>query len=128
VDATDKIQTSNEDSGKRERPRDSMYLQATLRPRGGAPSSPAFTVKVRNISAGGLMGQSDQPVTMRDHIVIELRNIGEVGGTVAWVKDDWFGVVFDRTIDPKLARRRLTTRAKPEISSSGFRKATHPLG
>lgn len=116
------------DDGKRERPRDSMYLQAVLRPQGGA-DLPTFTVKVRNISAGGLMGQCEQPVAIDDHIAIDLRNIGRVGGKVAWVNGDRFGVAFDEPIDPKLARQKVSgDRPQPQINGAGFRRAGHLLG
>jgi len=35
---------------------------------------------------------------------IELRNIGWVAGTVAWVQDNRFGVAFTEEIDTKAAR------------------------
>lgn len=121
---------AGDDSGKRGRPRDSMFLQAVIRSRGSGGDSPAFPVRVRNISAGGLMAQSDRPVARGDHIFIELRNIGQVGGTVAWINEDRFGVEFDAPVDPKLARQKVggARAVAPQISGAGFRKVTHPLG
>ena len=40
-----------------------------------------------------------------DKVELELRNVGRVTGYVAWVAQGRFGVAFDYTIDPKLARK-----------------------
>jgi hypothetical protein len=40
-----------------------------------------------------------------DKVQLELRNIGQVTGHVAWVAQGRFGVAFDHPIDPKLARQ-----------------------
>ncbi|MNC96807.1 hypothetical protein D3C83_142760 [compost metagenome] len=37
-------------------------------------------------------------------VTVELRNVGRVEGSVAWVQDNRFGVAFVEEIDPKLAR------------------------
>ena len=117
-----------EKSHGRDAARDSMFLQATLRPLDGSDSAP-FNVRVRNLSAGGLMADSDVSVAVEDRIVVELRNIGKVGGKVAWVRGGRFGVTFDAPIDPKLARRPIKSDVvQPVISGSGFHRTTHPLG
>jgi len=117
-----------EDGGKRDTARDSMFLQAVLRPlNGGNP--PAFTVRVRNLSSGGLMAESDVKVAINDQITVELRNIGQVEGKVAWVRASRFGVTFETTVDPKLARKPVSGGLRePVISGTGFHRTTHPLG
>jgi hypothetical protein len=37
-------------------------------------------------------------------VSVEVRNVGWVNGTVAWVADTRFGVAFDTEIDPRAAR------------------------
>jgi hypothetical protein len=40
-------------------------------------------------------------------ISADLRNIGSINGTVAWVQDNRFGIAFDEEIDSQKARRPL---------------------
>lgn len=117
----------------RDAERDSMFLQATLRPIRGGPisgaSSAAFNVRVRNLSAGGMMAEADAELAIDDRIAIELRNIGQVEGKVAWVRGARFGLTFDVAIDPKLARKPAKpTGVAPIMTGAGYRRATHPLG
>lgn len=116
------------DGGNRDRPRDSMFLQAVLRPNGKGKPTSAITVRVRNISPGGMMVESEVAVAAQDRILVELRNIGEVNGTVAWVNGSRFGVAFDAPIDPKLARQKIKVAPEPILTRDGFRKVNHPLG
>jgi len=81
--------------------RDSLLLMASLRLGGGEPG---HRIKVRNLSAGGMLAEGDAPVDRGSPVVVELRNIGAVEGTVAWVQGNRFGVAFAAEVDPKLAR------------------------
>lgn len=116
------------EGGTRGRPRDSMFLQAVLRPSTGSAISAAITVRVRNISASGLMAESELAIVAQDRIVVELRNIGPVHGTVAWINGKRFGVAFDAPIDPKLARQTPKVAPEPLMTKDGYRKINHPLG
>ncbi len=84
--------------------RDSLFLLADIRVEQGAD---AHRVRVRNLSDGGMMGEGNLNVLRGHQLTIELRNIGIVNGTVAWVQDDRFGVAFDKEIDSQQARRPL---------------------
>lgn len=66
-------------------------------------------VKVRNLSAGGMMAEGTVKVLRGTQLDVNLRNIGWVGGVVAWVQDNRFGIAFVEDVDPKLARAPLTT-------------------
>jgi hypothetical protein len=81
--------------------RDSLFLMADLR---GDGLEGEHRIKVRNLSAGGMMG--DGPVRVQRGAVVEvlLRNIGWVEGSIAWVHNERFGVAFREEIDPKVAR------------------------
>lgn len=83
--------------------RDSLFLLANLRLTG---QDRLHRVKVRNLSAGGMMAEGPVRVSHGDMLEIELRNIGWVEGTVAWVQADRFGIAFHREVDPQLARAR----------------------
>lgn len=61
-----------------------------------------YRVKVRNLSSHGLMGEGSVKVVCGTRLTINLRNIGPVAGSVAWVQDNRFGVAFDEEIDANL--------------------------
>lgn len=81
--------------------RDSLFLLAQLRVDG---SEAIYRVKVRNLSAGGMMAEGDVKVLRGSLVSVELRNIGWVDGSVAWKQDNRFGIAFVDEIDPKQVR------------------------
>ncbi|MET0250741.1 MAG: PilZ domain-containing protein [Novosphingobium sp.] len=86
-------------------PRDSLFLIAALR----LPGEPGeHKVKVRNLSAGGMMAEGQVRPVRGALVEVEIRNIGWVAGAVAWVQDDRFGIAFSRDVDPKRARLPVT--------------------
>ncbi len=84
--------------------RDSLFLLAEIRVEKDAET---HRVRVRNLSDGGMMGEGNLRVQRGHRLTIELRNIGEVAGSVAWVQDNRFGIAFDEEIDSQRARRPL---------------------
>jgi len=87
---------------KRELDRDSLFLKANLK---FVDGDDCGEVRIRNLSAGGLMAEAPIRAKRGDKVELELRNIGQVTGYVAWVAQGRFGVAFDYAIDPKLARK-----------------------
>jgi len=85
--------------------RDSLFLLAQLRVAGDKTE---YRVKVRNLSAGGMMAEGDVLVMRGDRVHVELRNIGWVEGGVAWKQENRFGIAFADEIDPKMARAPVT--------------------
>ncbi len=84
------------------RARDSLFLMARLR----TPSLPdTYTVRVRNLSAGGLMAEFETPLDRDTPIEVEVRGLGWVPGRVAWFTQGRTGVAFDTPIDPQRARK-----------------------
>lgn len=81
--------------------RDSLFLMADLRVDGVEGD---YRIKVRNLSPGGMMGEGSVRVVRGAIVDVNIRNIGWVEGSVAWVQDNRFGVAFRDDIDPKLAR------------------------
>ena len=82
--------------------RDSLFLLADFRI---AQSEETHRVRVRNLSDGGMMGEGSLRVRRGDRVEVQLRNIGKICGSVAWVQDDRFGIAFDEEIDSQRARR-----------------------
>jgi hypothetical protein len=87
---------------KESRVRDSLFLLAEIT---FDDAQEQHKVKVRNLSPGGMMVESDLEVTQGQRLVAVLRNIGPVRGQVAWARSARFGVAFDREINHKLARQ-----------------------
>jgi hypothetical protein len=91
--------------------RDSLLLLARLRVEGGEAE---YRVKVRNLSAGGMMAEGSAPVARGSLVSIDLRNIGWIEGSVAWKQDDRFGIAFAGEIDP-LVPRAAAAPAGPDM-------------
>jgi hypothetical protein len=89
--------------------RDSLFLLAQVRIGG---QEDVTRVKVRNLSAGGMMAEAPAKVVRGSRIAVELRNIGWVEGTVAWKQGDRFGIAFVDEIDPTLVRAPAESSAK----------------
>ena len=90
--------------------RDSLFLLAQVRVDGQDSVS---RVKVRNLSAGGMMAEGDSKVVRGALVAVELRNIGWVEGSVAWKQDNRFGIAFVDEIDPAVVR-------SPAAGEAGF--------
>lgn len=81
--------------------RDSLFLLASLRLAGDEVE---HRVKVRNLSAGGMMAEGEVRVERGTRLAVDLRNVGWVDGAVAWVQDNRFGIAFAEEIDARLVR------------------------
>ena len=92
-------------------PRDSMFLMAVMR----RPGGPDVSVKVRNLSAGGMMAESPIGFSRGEAVETDLRGIGTITGKVAWTAGGRVGVQFDGTIDPRLARKPVSGNPQPPL-------------
>lgn len=81
--------------------RDSLLVMAELRLDG---QDETHKVKVRNLSTGGMMAEAQLSVLRGTRLSANLRNVGWVDGTVAWVQDSRFGIAFDHEVDPQQVR------------------------
>ncbi|MBU6269413.1 MAG: PilZ domain-containing protein [Sphingomonadales bacterium] len=81
--------------------RDSLFVMACLRLKG---SLEEHRVRVRNLSPGGLMAEGQLGVVPGIPLEIEIRNVGWIDASVAWVQDNRFGIAFSREIDPQIVR------------------------
>jgi hypothetical protein len=107
------------DSEHRQLGRDSLFVLADLRIDGVTGEQ---RIRVRNLSAGGLMAEGAFAVQRGQSVWVGLRNLGWVEGIVAWVQDARFGIAFREDIDPRLARA-------PVVSGEGTpRYVRPPLG
>jgi len=106
---------------QRSEPRDSMLLSATIRL---VPGGETWPLRVRNISAGGLMADCAGPVKRGDKVELELRGVGLQTGTVAWTAQDRIGVTFEKPINPMLARKPVGQGRASAGSTVGDVKST----
>ena len=82
--------------------RDSLFLLANIRVE---QDEDVHKVRVRNLSDGGMMGEGSLRVQRGNRLKIEMRNIGKIEGSVAWVQDNRFGIAFDEEVDSQRARK-----------------------
>lgn len=101
-----------QNSENRGKLRDSMFLLADVSVEG---RTEVISVRVRNLSAGGMKAEAKPNVVQGDQVIVNLRNIGDVPGTVAWIKPSSFGISFDEPIDPKLARKPVANNSDDKV-------------
>ena len=85
----------------RQAERETLVLAAKLK----RPGNTAFAVTVRNLSAVGMMVESDVPLAVDDAIIAEISGLGKVPGHIAWTQEDRAGMAFAAPVDPTKARR-----------------------
>lgn len=92
--------------------RDSLFLLAGLRI-AGRPNE--YRARVRNLSHGGCMAEGDLRLVVGAKVEVEVRNVGWVAGTVAWVQDNRCGIAFDEDIDAQAARGAMQQADHPDF-------------
>ena len=106
------------DNDHRQLSRDSLFLMAELR----VPGQEGLArVKVRNLSAGGMMAEGAVRAVRGTLIEVNIRNVGWVEGAIAWVQDDRCGIAFSEDIDPMIARA-------PSVVGEGTPRFVKPAG
>ncbi|MFM9828064.1 MAG: PilZ domain-containing protein [Sphingomonas sp.] len=101
--------TSGDAASQRNELRDSLFLMAHFRIIGGRDFA---QVRVRNLSAGGLMAEVPAPIPEDTLVELDLRGIGIIRGKIAWNAAGRVGVAFDEQIDPMAARKQIGSGAK----------------
>ena len=105
--------SGRDNKGRRVSARDSLFLAATIRRRTDGEEE-LVPVRVRNLSAVGLMADYEREAEPGEPVVVTLRGIGLVPGMVAWVRKGRIGIAFDEDVDPLLARRPVSGQAAPD--------------
>jgi hypothetical protein len=100
------------------RNRDSLFLLARVRI---GDTGDWAEIRVRNLSAGGLMAEIGEALAIETPIELELRGIGHVVGRVAWQTEGRTGIAFDTEIDPLKARKPVG-RSRPAAAASPARR------
>lgn len=99
--------------------RDSLFLQAGLILPG---ATDPVTVRVRNLSPGGMLAEAKVQVTQGAAVEVDLRNVGPVAGRVIWMGEGKFGIAFDRPVDPQAVRRQVVSQSDlpPHLRRTGL--------
>jgi hypothetical protein len=114
-----KFMVSNTGTSARGQNRNSLLVKAMLRfPASGEQSE----VRVRNVSAGGLMAEAPIRAGRGEIVEVQLKNIGWVSGKVAWVAETRFGIAFDVPIDPKLTHQSAGSKPADDTMPNYLRK------
>jgi hypothetical protein len=104
--------SAEELASQRNGSRDSLLLSAVLRMEGTD-----VTVRVRNLSSGGLMAEYAQPIAQGTPVQVEVRGLGWVNGRIAWTAEGRIGIAFEREIDP-LAARKPVAPGRPALAAT----------
>lgn len=98
--------------------RDSLFMQARIVLAG---QSEPLVVRVRNLSAGGMLAEGKVRVSDGAAVEVELQNVGPVDGRVVWVGDGKFGIAFDQPVNPQAVRRQVVQKSDlpPHLRRTG---------
>jgi hypothetical protein len=92
--------------------RDSLFLLAQLKHEDA--SGDGETVRVRNVSSGGLMADAPEDFRQGVRVEVMLEGIGAVRGVVAWSEAGRIGISFDHPIDKARARKPRTAKVEDD--------------
>ena len=98
------------DNEHRQIARDSLFVMAELRVDG---LEGEMRVRVRNLSSGGLMAEGVINAQRGQMVQINIRNVGWVEGSIAWVEADRCGIAFRDEIDPLIVRAPVSAGEGP---------------
>lgn len=79
-----------------DRGRGELHMSARMRV---SAEDSGFLVRVRNVSAGGLMAELPHPLPPDSAVQIKLNGVGWVTGRVVWQTEGRTGIAFDSVID-----------------------------
>lgn len=105
--------SAQDTTSARDTSRDSLFVMAGFRLADAEAEQP---VRIRNLSSGGLMAEYAGAIDTGIPVELDVRGIGWVRGTVAWVSSGRIGVAFDRKIDPMAARKSTGGATRPPQS------------
>ena len=102
--------------------RDSLFVLVDLRIDGEDLDR---RIKMRNLSAGGMMAEGSVRVSRGQAVWVNLRKAGWTEGTVAWVQGTRFGIAFRNQVDPAAARA--PGKTAPEADEFFARRLLTPM-
>lgn len=118
TDPLDAFEEGDDLASQRNGSRDSLLLSAQLR----AGDDVDVTVRVRNLSSGGMMAEYAEPIAQGEAVKVDVRGVGWIKGRIAWAAEGRIGIAFDREINPMAARKPVAP-AKPSRPTRPTRRA-----
>jgi len=106
-------------------PRDSMLLMGTIQAIGDVARQ-AQPIRIRNLSATGLMAVSQSEYDVGCLVEVSLRGVGSISGEIVWVRDNRMGITFVTPIDPRLARQPVVAQPTDHLRKISIRKVRRP--
>lgn len=103
--------SSENGSNNRAEHRDALFLLAKIH---FSKSGKIVDVRVRNLSAGGMMAESNIFCARGDRVVVKMANIEVVEGRVSWQTSGRFGIAFDNPVDPQVVRSKKSGETRPD--------------
>lgn len=103
--------------------RDSLMVLAVIRPEGSGGDG--VTVRVRNVSSGGLMAEAPDDYRAGLRVEVQLEGIGRQTGSVAWSEAGRIGIAFDHPVDKARARKPAAKKTDVDLlhhPDSGYRR------
>lgn len=120
---------ANQD-GQRRQPRRELQLETS----GVLPGGMEANVTIHNISAAGLLLETELPLSQGDTFAIDLPEIGQANAAIVWVSGDLYGCAFEQALgQAALAATQLragtSASETPVAQPTGrsFRPATREL-
>lgn len=90
----------------------SVVLRAELT---GEDIDAPVSVRIVNISAGGLMAVVPPGPALEGYVTMTIRHLGRFAGRIVWARDGRIGMKFDDAIDPE---KLMAERARRTSASS----------
>ncbi len=84
-------------------PRESLFLLGKL----WLDADTCIDVRIRNLSSTGMMIECKEFTSVGDSVQIEIKGLGKLKGSVAWIAEKRLGIALERQIDPSLARQQV---------------------
>ncbi len=84
--------------GKRNLQRSSLFIMGSIKV---AESDVWVPIKIKNLSASGLMAEGKVTCQQGDRVAVEAKGKVDAEGSVAWIVGGRIGIAFDTLIDPQ---------------------------
>lgn len=110
------LDPADPESSKRRQPRRALQLETS----GVLPGGLEANVLIHNISAAGLLLETEIELNQGEKLAIELPEIGRVDAQIVWVSDDLYGCAFDMALGQAVlaaTQLRADTRHSPVSDS-----------
>lgn len=108
MDMSSKPPLSHADAAATDRaraaPRESLFLLGKL----WLDAETSADVRIRNLSATGMMVECRAFTALGDVVHVEIKGLGKLKGSIAWIAEKRVGIQLDRPIDPSLARQQVS--------------------